>query len=78
MTKTPNNIVIMAVKLTRNASDPYFASPELSRNVSFSRNPSAVFPIAKIYTINPNKTCQGSDTRLISDVPPGKKKTRNP
>lgn len=38
-TKVPNKIVIIALKLTSKASAPYFATPELSRNVSFSRNP---------------------------------------
>lgn len=70
-TKVPNKIVIIAVKLTSKASEPYFANPELSRNVSFSRNPSEAVPIAKIYINSPNKTCQGSVSRLMAGLPPG-------
>lgn len=70
-TKVPNKIVIKAVKLTSRASEPYFANPEFSRNVSFSRNPREAVPIAKIYTNSPINTCQGSDSRLMDEVPPG-------
>lgn len=78
ITKVPYNTVTMAVKFTRNASDPYLSRPELSRNVSFSRYPRAAVPTARMYTKMPNSTCQGSDSLLIAVVPPGKKKTRNP
>ncbi|KAK4384994.1 hypothetical protein Sango_2623400 [Sesamum angolense] len=71
-------IVDNILKLTRNASEPYFARPEFSRNVSFSRYPSVAVPTAKTYTKMPKSTCHGSDSLLIAVVPPGKKKTRKP
>lgn len=77
-TKAPNKIVITAVKFTSNASEPYFANPPFSKNVSFSRNPRAAVPIANTYTNSPKNTCQGSESRLMADVPPGKKNTTNP
>jgi len=70
-TKVPNKIVIIALKLTSKASAPYFATPELSRNVSFSRNPREEVARAKIYTNSPNNTCHGTDSRLNSELPPG-------
>lgn len=70
-TKTPNNIVVRAVKLTRKASEPNLATPELSRNVSFSKNPSEALATAKTYTRSPNTTCHGIHSLLRVELPPG-------
>ena len=71
ITKAPNNIVITAVKLTSKASEPYFASPEFSRKVSFCKNPIAALPTANVNTVSPNTTCQGTDSLLSPILPPG-------
>lgn len=78
ITKAPNSTVTMAVKLTRKASEPYLASPEFSRNVSFSRKPRAAVPTAKMQISVPNTTCHGTDSLLRALDPPGQKKVKNP
>lgn len=72
-TKVPNRIVIIAMKLTRNASDPNLSSPDFSKKVSFSRNPKTEFPTARTQTKTPKKMCHGSKSLLRVDDPPGKK-----